>query len=428
MRPHGASDETVPRPRVLHVSQPVDGGTASVLQLVAIADRDHGHEVTIASPPGRLEQWARSAGIRWARLDLTREPTVHDLSSLRELRRLLVDVDLVFLHSSKAGAVGRMACSTLRRRHRPGCVFVPHAWSWYVGGRASVVYRHFERMAARWADAIVTVSPREALDGDSVLSAAGARKIVVIENGVNCEHFSPPGTRSKRAAAPLLVCVGRLCEQKGQDILIRALAALGNTTVRLRLVGAGPSEPSLRALCDELGTTDRVEFVGSVDPRPHYWAADLVVLPSRWEGQSLVLLEAMACGVTVIASSAAGSGFGRSQGVVDLGEPDADELAWAITELLTSPATCRELGDRARATVEEEHSTGRVIQEYLQLTDTLLRLPAGGAPGPLVEERARRPFLLRTDRDASPGWVRAASDMAESSRHHKPRQNQRATH
>ena len=156
---------------MLHVSQPVDGGTASVLQLVVIADRDHGHEVAIASPPGRLEQWARYAGVPWTRLDLTREPTVHDLSSLRELRRLLVDVDLVFLHSSKAGAVGRIACSTLRRPRRPACVFVPHAWSWYVGGRASTVYRHFERIAAMWTDAIVTVSRREALDGGSILSA-----------------------------------------------------------------------------------------------------------------------------------------------------------------------------------------------------------------------------------------------------------------
>jgi glycosyltransferase involved in cell wall biosynthesis len=379
VRPYDAGHEGVPRPRVLHVSQPVDGGTASVLQLVAMADRDHGHEVAIASPPGQLEHWARYAGVRWTRLDLNREPTMHDLWSLRELRRLLVEVDLVFLHSSKAGAVGRIACSTLRRRRRPACVFVPHAWSWYVGGRASTLYRRFERIAALWADAIVTVSRREALDGSSALSAAGARKIVVIENGVDCERFSPPGARSERAAAPLLVCVGRFCEQKGQDILVRALAALGDPTVRLRLVGAGPAESSLRALCDELGMGDRVEFVGSVDPRPHYWAADLVVLPSRWEGQSLVLLEAMACGATVLASSAAASGFGRDQGVVDLGGPEVVELARAITDLLTSPATCRELGDRARATVEKHHSTSRVSQDYLQLADTLLRLPADGA-------------------------------------------------
>lgn len=378
MRP-GGTPAIGPRPRVLHVSQPVDGGTASVLQLVAIADRDHGHEVAIASPPGQLERWARTAGFQWTRLDLDREPTMHDLSSLRELRRLLSDVDLVFLHSSKAGAVGRIACSTLRRRRRPACVFVPHAWSWYVGGHASFVYRHFERIAAKWADAIVTVSRGEASDGRSALSAAGARKIVVIENGVDCDHFSPLAARSERAAAPLVVCVGRLCVQKGQDILVRALAALRDGAVRLRLVGAGPSEPSLRALCDELGTADRVEFVGSVDPRPHYRAADLVVLPSRWEGQSLVLLEAMACGAAVIASSAAGSGFDRGQGVFALAEPEVGELAGAISELLTNPKACRELGERARATVAEQHSTSRVVGEYLHLTDTLLG-PAAGAP------------------------------------------------
>ena len=172
--------------------------------------------------------------------------------------------------------------------------------------------------------------------------------------------------------APILVCVGRLCEQKGQDVLIRALASLHNATVRLRLVGAGPSEPSLRALCVELGVADQVEFVGNVDPRPHYWAADLVVLPSRWEGQSLVLLEAMACGATVIASSSAGSGFGPAQGIIDLGPPEVDNLVRAITELLTTPTTCRDLGVRARATVEQQHSISRVTRDYLQLTDMLL--------------------------------------------------------
>ena len=425
----------VPRPRVLHVTQPVDGGTASVLQLVTIADREHGHEVAgMASatwPAGALGPIRRSPmdppGSQPRTDDARsvvapRAPTAPDgcrsrVPPLEQGRSIGPDRPLDPATPAPTGVCLRSSCLVVVR----GSQHVP------------TLYRRFERIAARWADAIVTVSRREALDGTSALSAAGARKIIVIENGVDCEHFSPPRSRSEQAAARLLVCVGRLCEQKGQDILVRALAALDDPTVRLRLVGAGQSEASLRALCDELGVADRVEFVGSADPRPHYWEADLVVLPSRWEGQSLVLLEAMACGATVIASSAAASEFGRGQGVVDLRGLDVDELARAISELLKSPATCRELGDRARATVEEQHSTSRVIDEYLQLADTLLRVPTSGGPGPLVPKSSMRPFLLRTDRDerpgdGSPGWVRAASDVAKSSEHYKPRQNHHATH
>src|SRR5580700_7036332 len=134
-------EEGAPRLRILHVSQPVDGGTASVLQLIAKADRDRGHDVKIASPSGPLEQWAHSEGVPWTGLHLTREPSLQDLPSVRKLRRLLVGVDLVFLHSSKAGAVGRIASLTLPPSRRPACVFVPHAWSWYVGGRLSTLYR-----------------------------------------------------------------------------------------------------------------------------------------------------------------------------------------------------------------------------------------------------------------------------------------------
>ena len=334
--------------------------------------------MAIASPPGPLAEWARDGGFPWTRLDLSREPSLRDASSLRELRRLLADVDLVFLHSSKAGAVGRLACSTMGGR-RPACVFVPHAWSWYMNRRAAPLYRRFEQLAAHWADAIVAVSGTEALDGRSTLSPAGARKIVTIENGVDSAHFSPPPARPRRRKAPLVVCVGRLCEQKGQDLLIGALAALDDPSVRLRLVGSSPAEPALRAQCVDLGVADRVEFVGTAAPRQHYWEADLVVLPSRWEGRSLVLLEAMACGATVVASSSAGAGFGREQGVVVV-PPEVGALAQSISGLLGAPAVGRRLGALARRTVEEQHSTVRVVEEYLRLTDSLLGLPADRPP------------------------------------------------
>src|ERR1700730_1628104 len=210
----------------MHISQPVDGGTATVLEQLAAADLERGREVTIASPPGRLQQWAVAHGVSWVDLPLVREPSLKDLGAIYRVRHLLPSLDVIYLHSSKAGAVGRLAMASLTRARRPVCVFSPHAWSWYVGGRAAPVYRLFERIATHWADAVVVVSRGEERDGRATLFPAGSKRLVLIENGVDTDVHTPEGPVAPSTAGPLVVCVGRLCNQKGQDLLIRAVSIL----------------------------------------------------------------------------------------------------------------------------------------------------------------------------------------------------------
>ena len=134
--------------------------------------------------------------------------------------------------------------SVLRRRQRPMIVFTPHAWSWSVGGRLAPLYRTIERLLGRRSDAIVAVSEAEAEQGRAVLGGA-ARNMSVIVNGVDRDRFSPVGPSAERdPSVPLIVCVGRLCEQKGQDIAIRALSRLREPLRVFDLsatVRAGPS-------------------------------------------------------------------------------------------------------------------------------------------------------------------------------------------
>ncbi|WP_420713241.1 glycosyltransferase family 4 protein, partial [Streptomyces sp. Tu 6176] len=104
--------------------------------------------------------------------------------------------------------------------------------------------------------------------------------------------------------APLVVCVGRLCRQKGQDVLLRAWGPVAERVpgARLVLVGDGPDHDRLRDLAPP-----SVAFTGAVaDPLPWYRAADVVVLPSRWEGMALAPLEAMACARPVVAADVGG--------------------------------------------------------------------------------------------------------------------------
>ena len=356
------------------MSQPTTGGTARCVVQLAASAASRGIDVTVACPAaGGLHDMVRAAGATWVEVDMQRAPSPLDLRHVATVRRLARGSDVVHLHSSKAGAVGRLALRSLGTS-RPPCVFTPHGWSWQSGGPLTGAYRAFERRAARWTDAIVAVSEEERDAGASVL---GEAPIEVIQNGVDVEHFAPDGARAPRPAEPLLVCVGRLAPPKAQDVAIRALAAMSDRTARLRLVGDGPDRPALVELVGDLGLVDRVELIGEVaDAAPHLRAADVLVMPSHSEGQSLAMLEAMACGTPVVTTAVAGSGaVGDTGRIVPVGDHRA--MAVAVDELLADRDALADLGRRARARAVAEHDVHETTARNIAVWERLARPSVG---------------------------------------------------
>jgi glycosyltransferase involved in cell wall biosynthesis len=350
------------QPHLVHVSQPTEAGVAVCVAELAAAARDCGFRVTVACPAGGdLPGWARDAGARWVELPMARRPGPADLAVLPRLRALAGTADVLHLHSSKAAALGRLAVAGLAAP--PLRVVTPHGWSFYVGGAAAPAYRLFERLALRWTDVLTVVSTMEYIQGLSVLGP-GHTRLVLVENGVDTFAYRPDGASAARSAAPLLVCVGRLCEQKGQDLLLDALPRMRHRDARLRLIGDGPARRPLAALADRLRVRGRVEFAGRTDPRPHLRAADVVVLPSRWEGMSLALLEAMACGAAVVTTDAGGSDALGAAGIVVPRRELPGGLADAVDGLLDDPRRRRALGDAARARVLRRFDRRQVAAAY----------------------------------------------------------------
>lgn len=323
---------------VLHVAQPVDAGVARCVTDYAADQRAHGIDARVACPPdGPLTGWLREAGVPYFAWPATRSPGPSVPAETARLRRIVraCDPDLVHLHSSKAGLAGRLAV----RGRRP-TVFQPHAWSFAaVTGPVAKASLAWERLAARWADAVVCVSAAECADG----SAAGiaARSWRIVPNGVDLDRWAPRPKAAARErlgldpATPLVVCVGRLSRQKGQDVLLAAWPAVD---ADLALVGDGPDRDALEA-----AAPPRVTFTGRRDDvAGWYAAADVVAVPSRWEGMALAALEALACGRPVVGSDVTGM---REIGPVDVVPPeDPAALAAAITARLREPLdpeTCR---------------------------------------------------------------------------------------
>lgn len=333
--------------RVLHVAQPIWTGVPVALSGYIKMLSAHGWENVVAAPAGgELTDVARSAGASVVRWEASRAPGGSTASEVWRLDRIVrrLRPDVVHLHSSKAGLAGR-----LTRRHGTVRLFTPHAWSWHaVEGPTRAAAMVWERVASRWVDGIMCGSLGEEAAG----RRAGLRPPLwaTISNTINPVDLPQTDQSTARRElglgdGPLVVCVGRLAPQKGQDVLLDAWAQAGITGAKLVLVGDGEWKAHLERLLP-----DGVRIVPPVSRHEALiWtiAADVVVSASRYETLSLSVLEAAALGRPVVATAIEGTeeALSGSPGVVVPSEAPAP-LAAAIIKVL-------DRGEPGRVAAEE---------------------------------------------------------------------------
>ena len=209
------------------------------------------------------------------------------------------------------------------------------------------------------------------------LETSPSTSIEVIHNGVDCRQFSPSPVKS-RPGVHRLISVCRLVGRKGVADLIMALprirAQLG--AVELTLVGEGNLRTSLERLAEANGVGDDIDWLGYVDHDrlpDHYRQADLFILPSRSEGMSNALLEAMACGLPVAVTKTGGTdelidGNGL---VVEAGDPAG--LAQAVIEILSDESKRLAYAARSRE-IANGYSWENVAAKYLEVYDKAMGL------------------------------------------------------
>jgi len=248
----------------------------------------------------------------------------------------------------------------------------------------------FITRAARSADAAVAISRYTA---DEVQELAHV-PLEVIPYGAAGEAAEAgeaeaiPGVVPASSATPArpfsILFVGRLVARKGVSTLIEALALLSSTLdARVVVVGDGPERPALEALARERGVAARVTFRGRVsgaDLRAAYRSAQVLVLPSvvdargDTEGLGVVLLEAMAFGVPVVASGLGGITDIVTDGVtgrlVPPGDPNA--LAAALRGLAQDPALGRRLAEAGRSLLREQFSWPAITTRWLAVYERVL--------------------------------------------------------
>ncbi len=373
--------------RLLHVvgSSAFGGDSVLILEL-ARAARGHGFDVDVLTTDPPFQECVRDAGLGLVDLDVVRRE-IRPLWDLHGLARLTMFLaaqryDVVHTHTSKPGVVGRFAAD---RTGVPAVLHTVHLFGFHEGTPRPVeaVYAGIERRAARWCDRIVTVSE---FHRNWALEKGIGRpdQIVAIPNGVPEGRVATVRGRDAVRAEfdcapdrPVLLSTGRLAEQKGLEYLIRAVPLLlaRHPQVLILLAGTGPLDEELGTLVDRLGLRANVRFLGfRADVGDLLAAADLVVLPSLWEGLSISLLEAMAAGRPVVTTSIGSNvEVTRNGSIADLVRPgDATALATAVSDLLDDPARRSVLGRAGRAEQRARYTIDRMLDAYLAEYDGVL--------------------------------------------------------
>jgi glycosyltransferase involved in cell wall biosynthesis len=369
--------------KVLHVVEVSHGGVVSLADTFAGLQSEQGHEVHMLAQP------AAAGAVRNTH---TWGPRRRSPRRLLDAQRRLTELvrrerfDVVHLHSFFAGLLGR-----LRGLGPSAVVYQPHSWAFEaaptplgprtVGG--------WERRAARRTHALVTNCTEEMEEGARFGVDVPA---TVIGLPLDIEHYRPGDDKDRAlcreslglTSRNVLVCVGRLSRQKGQVALAEQWERDPLPDTTLVLVGPGETAEIARVAPRTFGGS--LQHVGAqADVRPWLWAADLCVQPSLYEGQSVAMAEALACGTPVAMTEVngareviCGSGVPPAGSVVPVG--DMPGLLRAARDLLDNDVRRQAAGEVAREVAVRHFESSAVLRRldavYAQAIDRADRVAA----------------------------------------------------
>jgi glycosyltransferase involved in cell wall biosynthesis len=363
--------------RVLMVVESAGAGTGRHVLDLAEGLQQRGVEVHVIYSTGRvddqfLDRLAELKDVRHRALHMRTAPHPSDIGVLWAVRRYMRkfgQFDVIHGHSSKGGAIARLAAlgtPTTAFYTLHGLIMMDPQlarWKW-------LLYYAIERGLSLRTSRIIAVSPEERRA--AVKLGFGDARLAMIPNGIEQLKLTPRAEARRTMGvtddALVIGFVGRLVEQKAPEVLIEAFASASvvSPQLRLALVGSGPLGNSMRKLAVRLGIEDKVIFLGSRDARGVYAGFDLFAMASRKEGLPYVVLEAMATGLPVVATSTSGVEIlvvSDSNGTV-VPPDDVGAFAQALMGFATNP---EKLARASQAALERvrQFSIGAMVESTL---------------------------------------------------------------
>lgn len=360
---------------VLVISSLSSGGAERVLVLLARGLTQRGHQVTVVTIYGEDSDFFRlPPGVNRVALGLGKDTVglVAKLSAngrrLRALRRAIREArpDAVISLLAQTNVLALLATIGLR---------VPVVVSEHTDPRREPLpgaWQSLRRIAYRRAAKVVSVSA----DIDSYFDWIAPQRRAVIPNPVDFEELKQQGPGREWPWPHAAIAMGRLAPEKGFDLLIEAFAGLLDlerfADWGLVILGEGRLRGELESAVARAGLAGRVLLPGAIpSPGNTLKKADFFVLSSRWECLPMALIEAMACGLPVVATQCAASTaelVRPGQNGVLVPAEDVPALATAMAGLMEDPAKRHALGENAAASVQP-FALDRIVEAWERLLE-----------------------------------------------------------
>ncbi len=371
--------------KLLHIlgDSKFGGGSIIVLRLAQRAKKE-GWEVHVLTTDPIFQEILTENNITFVSLEVIWRNIrpIRDLIGLIKLYRFLrnSDYDIIHTHTTKAGFVGRLAGKLAKV---PVIIHTAHGFAFHERSNPVIMafFSLLERLASYWCDKIVAVSNFHK-DLAIKLHISKDSKIIAIPNGLDenrikvtkdiDEIYRELGINKDYF---IILTTGRLAVQKGIEYLIRSIPyvkARIEKPFKVLIVGDGPLKIELLNLSERLNVKEYVKFLGfRKDIGDLLHIADVVVLPSLWEGLSISLLEAMAAGKAIITTDVSSNRevLRDSEGYAGMIVPPRDpkSLASAIAYLYNNESFREKMGERARKVYEQRYTEERMLSEYIKL-------------------------------------------------------------
>jgi glycosyltransferase involved in cell wall biosynthesis len=363
--PQASADSAVPLRVLVVTGNAIVGGMEShVLRLCERLPRSAFESIALVPFESAFTEALRGCGLRVHVAPIGEKLRWHAIQYAASLVREH-DIDVIHAHLPAAHVVAALAGSVTRTPVL-ATIHAMHLSMWDLEvHRLTATHLCFVSEAARAHALAVGVQPS---------------RISVVRNGIDTNRFTPRTARQGEPVSPVVGYVGRLSPEKNPALFLRAAARIHAHVpdARFVVVGDGPLRAELETLAATLGIDDDVTFAGECSDMPaRYRALDLMLLTSWHEGTPLAILEAMACGVPVVATDVGGVAELIVSGTTGALVPPGDDaqMAGRACELLASRAMLARMGERAREHVRARFS----IDEQVRATGALLRDVAQGA-------------------------------------------------
>lgn len=374
--------------KIMHVTQSKNGGVAKYIKiLLKYMNSDEFENILVYSSEYEDEKkYFEDVVNCFEVIDMCREINlVKDIKAILQLRKLVKkhNPDLIYLHSSKAGAIGRI----LRIMIKKPIIYNPHGWAFNmkVSNKKINVYKFIEKLLSSMCDKIIAISEEEL---KSALNNKICKddKIQLIYNGIDIDEYDKNinlnnnykeslGVSSEKV---LIGMVGRISKQKAPDIFVELANNLlkNNPNLMFVIVGDGEDRKAIETQIEKYNIKKNFIITGWVEDTYKYIQAfDIAILLSRWEGFGLAIAEYMVCKKPIIAT--------RIDGIPNLINDNLNgilvepnnivEAELAIKKLLSDKRLCEQLSINANVKVRKLFDIKRVAFEHEQLINNILK-------------------------------------------------------